>query len=326
MKRTLIGIIIFLILVIIIGIIKIYYNELTKEEYTAISTYNNPVVPEGFKAVETERASWEKQEDGTIKGWNNGLVIEDSIGNQFVWVPIDLENLNYNSYYVADKFQYKKEGLDIKNIDDAQILKYGGFYVARYEAGIPKEKQDNIDNIDISTTNNVLETPRSQKGVIPWNYISLKNAKLNAENMYQTANVKSNLLTEKQWKAMMQWIGNCGYDIYKESKSWGNYSNVNFKFSGYYSKDHGKTYQYGEEKLKTEYNMILSCGATERNMANNIYDLAGNLSEYIDSYSTTGDYSVVGGNYDYIATGAYSGGSYANISNQIGFRVALSIL
>lgn len=30
-----------------------------------------------------------------VKGWNEGLVIEDEIGNQFVWVPVDGSNVTY---------------------------------------------------------------------------------------------------------------------------------------------------------------------------------------------------------------------------------------
>ena len=55
----------------------------SKEKYN----YKNPIIPEGFHT-----ASWEKQEDGAIKGWNNGLVIEDDKGNQFVWVPCTVED------------------------------------------------------------------------------------------------------------------------------------------------------------------------------------------------------------------------------------------
>ena len=63
-------------------------NETLQEKYN----YKNPIIPEGFHTVETETASWEKQEDGAIKGWNNGLVIEDDKGNQFVWVPCTVED------------------------------------------------------------------------------------------------------------------------------------------------------------------------------------------------------------------------------------------
>ena len=51
-------------------------TEIEKIELKRISTYNKPIVPERFKKVETETASWEEIE-GIPIGWNNGLVIED---------------------------------------------------------------------------------------------------------------------------------------------------------------------------------------------------------------------------------------------------------
>ena len=49
---------------------------------------NNPVIPEGFKPVNVGEATWG---DGTTEplGINEGLVIEDGEGNQYVWVPVD---------------------------------------------------------------------------------------------------------------------------------------------------------------------------------------------------------------------------------------------
>lgn len=287
---------------------------------TPVSIYNNPIVPEGFKKVETDSASW-KIENGIPKGWNKGLVIEDENGNQFVWVPIDLENLHYDSYYLSVHEQYKKELLNEKNDEDIQIVKYGGFYVARYEAGVPEEMQNNLENISVST-NNIIGVPVSKKGSIPWNYISAENAKKSAESMYSNNGIKSSLLTLKQWEGIMQWLNGCNYNVYENSSKWGNYSDVNFKFSGYYSIDHGKNYQYSKEKMKREYNMILSCGATDRNMANNIYDLAGNLREYVTDNSNS-SYGAAGGYYDNIHQCAYGYSGYSQSSNQIGFRVVI---
>ena len=77
------------------NVYEVYGNRLSKK-----SSYNNPIVPEGFKKIETDTASWEL-ENGIPKGWNSGLVIEDEIGNQFVWVPIsDKEDLDLSKYSV----------------------------------------------------------------------------------------------------------------------------------------------------------------------------------------------------------------------------------
>ena len=305
-KRILIIFLIILLLTICTLILLRNYKNINVSNYEIISTYNKPIIPSDFKSIDTENAKWDRQENGEVKDWNKGLVIEDDKGNQFVWVPVNLDNLHYDSYYLLDSVQYKKELLDIQNEEEAQILKYGGFYVARYEAGVPEKMQDKLDNIS-SDTNNIIGVPVSKKDCIPWNYISPENAKESARSMYQLNNIKSDLLTERQWQAIMQWLNGCNYNVYSSSSGWGNYCNVSFSFSGYYSEDHGRNYQYSNKKVKQGNNMILSCGATDRNMANNIYDLAGNLREYLYSFPESG-YNAKGGYYDYLDQGAYGGG------------------
>lgn len=308
-KKKLLSIII-LIFIIIISILIYFVSDLRKNGNTSnidtidqISTYNNPIVPGGFKKVETDSASWDL-ETGIPKGWNNGLVIEDEIGNQFVWVPVQeitydvlLKQNNYNK----QELEQKEKQLEKYN---QQIQRYGGFYIARYEAGVSEEMQNNVSNIS-EKTNDIKGIPVSKHGQIVWNYISLKNAKKNAQNMYNNENVESDLMSPIQWITIMQWIHNSGFDII-EAKEWGNFSNVNFSFNGYYSIDYGKTYKYGENILKTRYNMILSTGATERNKSNNIYDLGGNVREYTDGWVRDRGYYSAGGHYDNIGTHIYT--------------------
>ena len=293
----------------------------TEKFIEIISTYNNPIIPEGFKKVETDSASWEI-ENGIPKGWNNGLVIEDEIGNQFVWVPnveVTNENLIKMYNYCMQEPEQKEEQLRRYN---EQIERYGGFYIARYEAGISEEIKSNIKEFS-ATTNDIEGIPVSKQGQIVWNYISLKNAKKNAENMYNNENIESDLISPIQWIATMQWIDNCDYNII-DAKEWGNFSNVNFSFTGWYSIDYGKTYAYGENKLKSQYNMILSTGATERNKANNIYELAGNVREYTDGWVRDRGYYSIGGHYD------NTGGYIYNLTligvtplDKLGYRIVL---
>lgn len=309
MKKVIYFICAIVIILLIIFTKNIFSNEKKK------TMFNNPILPEGFKKVETQHASW-KIENGIPKGWNDGLVIEDSNDNQFVWVPVDVginhDNKDVNQIYV-------KEQLDMNELEDLQIYKYGGFYVSRFEAGVSLDMQNELNNIDESK-NDIIDIPQSKSNIRPWNYISLKNAKLSAEKMYNTEFLKSGLLTNKQWNSILNWIE------YEESGKIGNYSNVNFGFTGLYSIDDGKNYQYAEQKSKSQYNMILSSGATERNMTKNIYDLAGNLAEYTGQYIKNMGYVIRGGNYDNIDNYSVSStmiGTKAD--NKFGFRVVLYI-
>ena len=48
-------------------------------------SYNNPIIPEGYTPVNTDGAKWDAEAGPE---YNNGLVIEDVDGNQWVWVPV----------------------------------------------------------------------------------------------------------------------------------------------------------------------------------------------------------------------------------------------
>lgn len=326
-------------------------NEIVEREiYEALgdriskkSSYNNPIIPEGFKKVETETASWEL-ENGVPKGWDSGLVIEDENGNQFVWVP-DEKHDDLSKYKVIENFtkepfknkkfigSFVKGSFENENEDEfLQAVNYGGFYISRYEAGLPEFIQGNVKEFS-AESNNVYGIPISKKDQIVWNFISWDTAKYNACHMYDSKSIKSDLSTRNQWQTISTWISD-NMDVNRESstKNYGNYSNVNFIFTGYYSTDYGKTYRYGENKNKAVENMLLSTGATERNNTNNIYDLAGNVSELLDKKNVIRDdkiytsYSRIGGYYDNMG-GVYPLGSdiqgVDRASSQQGFRIVL---
>lgn len=59
-------------------------------------SYKNPIIPQGFFAVDEEDAIWKYTDNETVEGWNDGLVIQDDYGNQFVWVPVDGSSVTYS--------------------------------------------------------------------------------------------------------------------------------------------------------------------------------------------------------------------------------------
>lgn len=141
------------------------------------ASYCNPIIPKGFR-ISKDGASWKYTEDGKIEGWNEGVVVEDIKGNQFVWVPVkdgigkdgkytNNNEVKYKKWYASEKKdilekETKKELENLlgkNNLEDIiteeqiiedklpdgvtseqkQIGKYGGFYIARYEAGMEKK-------------------------------------------------------------------------------------------------------------------------------------------------------------------------------------------
>lgn len=316
--------------------------EVFGDKISKKSSYNNPIIPEGFKKVETETASWEL-EDGVPIGWDSGLVIEDENENQFVWIPDekhnDLSEYKFIETYRKAPFEKKKiTGSFIKgpfeNENENEFLQavnYGGFYISRYEAGLPEFIQENVKEFS-EESNNVYGIPISKKDKIVWNFISWDTAKYNASHMYDSKSIKSDLSTINQWKTISTWICN-NMDVNRKNstKNYGNYSNVNFIFTGHYSTDYGKTYKYAKNKNKAVDNMLLSTGATERNNTNNVYDLAGNVSEFLDKQNVIRDDKIYT---EYLRTGGYYDNVGLNLiysdthgvdrpSSKQGFRIVL---
>lgn len=248
-------------------------------------SYKNPVIPTGFKPVNTDDASW-SNENGTVSDWNNGLVIVDEDENEFVWVPCTIDgsngtikyskNLDYKSYYDASKKNTfdDEEALPMKSnntriIESEQISKYGGFYIGRYEAGVPKN-QNTIDG-NSEETSNVYGTPVVKRGAITWTWIAYEKAMQNAKKLYESStNVKSGLVTGTQWDTVMKWLETEGIDVNSpsECKTWGNYRETT------------GAAQFDVDGVTKISGIKQTAGYSELWKAKNIYDLAGSTWEW----------------------------------------------
>ena len=239
---------------------------------------------------------------------DNGLVIKDGEGNEFVWVPAT------ESTYVKDTSfpsgnNTKPTGDDTlpNGITDeiADVKKDGGFYIGRYEAGIPEG--------DTSPSNKT-GIPVSKQGETVWTDIDYRNSKASAEKMINNEYVQTGLITGKAWDTTCHWI--------KDSLSSINAS-ANLTDSRYYG-------NYKDSLVPANENSGTkrTAGFSENWKTKNIYDLAGNVSEWT-SEARSSLLIFRGGSY-------YDGGSgnpvsYRDSSNAsntyvlIGFRPRLYI-
>ena len=237
---------------------------------------------------------------------DTGLVIKDDNDNEFVWVPAT------ESTYAKDtSFKgVKPTGDDTlpNGITDetADVVKYGGFYIGRYEAGVP-ENQSSIDGKSNSTSD-VKGVPVSKKDATVWSNINYTNAKANAESMINNEYVQTGLITGTAWDTVCHWIKSD--DELKDSRTYGNYNN---------SEAPANVKGYGTKQV---------AGYSDKWMVKNIYDLAGNVWEWT-SEAFSSFFINRGGSYSDDGSGLpvsyrnYNSAYVADVS--VGFRSRLYI-
>ena len=228
---------------------------------------------------------------------DTGLVIQDEKGNEFVWVPA-----TESTYRKDTSFQgTTPTGDDTlpNGITDetADVVKYGGFYIGRYEAGIPEGD---------TSPNNKKGIPVSKKDATVWTNINYTNSKASAESMISNEYVQTGLLTGKAWDTTCHWIEDSLKSInesasLKDSRYYGNYSGTK-RTAGF------------SENWKTK----------------NIYDLAGNVWEWASEVYSSNFIYRGGGGYDRdsgsgspVSCRGYGGTSSA--VTELGFRPRLYI-
>ena len=337
------------------------------------------IIPKGFKIIEDTEGK---------KSIDVGLVIQDSAGNEFVWVPVTVEGTTdaekETNFEAIRKDGYDNGSLqtwvskgqvtepfakgytDGKGTEETRdyqdmrtsVIKNGGFYIGRYEAGVEG---------DTPRTDKANGTSKMvvQRDKFPYNYVGWGSSMSNYEDnitddsknqghgalylskhMYdgKDVGVIPTLCYGIQWDATLAFIGDENYN--KDSTSKGNYFNNAWTINREtvkYAVLNTSTYLLGdwtsisaeENKTKTKTateSILLTTGASEDFKTKNIYDLAGNVPEWTNeetkaSYTTSRVYR--GGYYNYNGTSYpasfrhYGYSSYCG--DDIGFRPALYI-
>ena len=284
--RQILAIIVVIVLISTYIIVKKVSNI---NKYVAVNAkkmaYNDPYIPDGFSHTEGE--------------WNTGFVIkENSTGNEFVWIPVDGENIK------LERKDFSVTDLSISNCTEEEnplfeesVTQNGGFYIARYEAGMPE------GNTATGEDKNISGVPVSKKSQEVWNYINYENAETSANQMYsESSELTSSLMNGKAWDTVLNWIEQSGINVSTDSRLWGNYLN------------------------NADTNKSVAQTGYEKWVANNIYDIAGNVSEWTSEKS--GNSSIRrGGNYNNEGqvgpAGIREKQNKNQFNNTTGFRVML---
>ena len=167
---------------------------------------NNPYIPEGFTPVD---------EDASV---DEGFVIEDEEGNQYVWIPVETGKLTRNTMLSINYEESNSTASALVN----SVAKYYGFYMARFEAS-QFEKDGEI-------------VAASMQGKVPWTNITFQDA-MEAANksgeIFEYEDCHTALINSYAWDTTLAWIDTTT-ETYSSSTTYGNYDGTIFP-TGVYS-------------------------------------------------------------------------------------------
>ena len=184
-------------------------------------------------------------------------------GNQFVWIPCTIDGYTKIDFGMSSASSYDRT---TGSSEYAQIQKYGGFYVGRYEAGVStldEEKGEFKDSVTFSGNASLFNAVTAGTGINNWgwqNYDYIARGKVITDSNYpnkvtgnivEKANsipyyhadyytalemserlynnssyVQSGLITGTQWDMMMKFLSDSSDYSDMKSTNWGNYDNV----------------------------------------------------------------------------------------------------
>lgn len=304
-----------------LGVIVKNKEPVTENTQTTDKDGNPITIPEGF--TPQPNTDTDDPYNPTVE---DGVVVKDGNGNEFVWIPVGTINtdsgaktINYDRYTYAnwykgdtdadtnsikiqtssDSSEYFAESLNESEKTSAETN--GGFYLGRYEAGVSTGVR--------TESSGTSATVEIKPGLDVYNYVTQSEARSLAENMYTSDSFTSNLTSSYAWDTALKFLEQTGNESYLTDSSQGNYYNTQYG---------GKTQEIGSALIET--------GETQA--VNHLYDMGGNVYEWTTERYSNGEATKVsrGGFYGFTSTDEPVIGRFSSSNTRdqaVGFRVAL---
>ena len=318
-------------------------QAIESEEYFQNNKYlkddlnNTVVVPKGFRF---------SKDSATIV--EDGIVIEDKNGNQFVWIPAKTGegitihttlgdntiiykrtpyNINFTRgeidgttkseiiyYSVTDMYNRFIEAMQVDEKNSVDT--YGGYYIGRFEMGDKESTESKVMRSASSGSSNTVTVKKNQA---PYNYITYSEGKNLVENMSNVYGYDAitKLVSSYAWDTAISFMQLKNSD-YGASSQEGNYIDTSFNY--YDIEGTEQTKQINEPTLIPTGQTTAVC---------NIYDMGGNCYERTTELirnSPQGSIDVVRGySYadDYLHSSGLRGGTYGEARMDTTYRITL---
>ena len=287
-------------------------------------------IPKGFYYVggnlQTGVVISDNEDDAYTKNERNMAEDGDVInlkGNQFVWIPCTIENYKKTTNFTkatpdstwGNKAQDSNYDTFTNAVEGIQIQKYGGFYVARYEAGTSDIKGIDFANITTTTwksdatsyTKITGGNVTSKANEIPYYHTDYITAFEMSKRMYKDDEEKSKyvsagLITGTMWDVMLNVMNaKVGCNL-SSCKEWGNYLDTEWTISrGLYCETTASTGHGAWKKASIDSNYkkeknaraIFSTASNSSFEKYHIYDVAGNLWEWTEEMAVNNDNTII---------------------------------
>ena len=245
-------------------------------------------------------------------------------------------------YYADDKnvgwFADETAYNNFKNSMLKSVYENGGFYVGRYEAGIGTNRTSIEEQVDgkypVPTT-----VPVTKADAYPYTYVTRTQAQ-NLANNVNSGNKTSSLMFGVQWDLVLAFMSrdtakinqNTLSELTSNSTTIGNYNNNLWEIKNVNAKylSNGKFVQCSNPyKKESNSNILLTTGADDSFSVQNIYDIAGNVSEWTLEWTSgdSGPCATRGGFYydngSYLPAASRSNYYPSNCNDALGFRLSL---